>query len=81
MPKRYLSPLSFEKTRLLIRSRNAELWEGRIDGRLHALKRIISGRPGAWNDYTILSQIRHSLLIQPGYAGVVRGRFVISNAP
>ena len=73
MPKRYLSPLSFEKTRLLIRSRNAELWEGRIDGRLHALKRIISGRPGAWNDYTILSQIRHSLLIQPGYAGVVRG--------
>jgi transcriptional regulator with GAF, ATPase, and Fis domain/Flp pilus assembly protein TadD len=75
MPKRYLTLLSFEKSRLLARSRNAELWEGRIDGRLHALKRIISGRSGAWNDYTILSQIRHSLLIPPGYAGLVRNDF------
>ncbi|MCI0414208.1 tetratricopeptide repeat protein, partial [bacterium] len=73
MAKRYLTPLPFDKTRLLARTRGAELWEGRVDGRLHALKRILSGRPGAWNDYTILSQLRHPLLIQPEYAGVVRG--------
>lgn len=79
MPKRYLTPLPFEKTRLLARTRSAELWEGRIDGRLHALKRLVSGRPSAWNDYTILSQVRHPLLIQPEYAGVVRnGQFAFT---
>ncbi|MCI0617029.1 sigma 54-interacting transcriptional regulator [bacterium] len=79
MPKRYLTPLPFEKSRLLARTRAAELWEGRIDGRLHVLKRLLSGRPGAWNDYTILSQVRHPLLIQPEYAGVLRnGQFAFT---
>ena len=64
MPKRYLTALPFEKIRLLARTRSAELWEGRIDGRLHALKRLLTGRPSAWTDYTILSQVRHPLLIQ-----------------
>lgn len=79
MPKRYLTPLPFEKSRLLAHTRSAELWEGRIDGRLHALKRLLTGRPSAWTDYTILSQVRHPLLIQPEYAGVVRnGQFAFT---
>lgn len=69
-----MTPLQFERDRLLSRRKSTQLWQGSLYGKPQLILRSQGQTKQLWNDYLRQSRLRHSLLLQPNLAGRCLGK-------
>lgn len=73
MVRRTSASFRFEKSRLLHRGRTAEYWEGVVAGRPALIKRFAGNHESCRREYSLMSRIRHSVLLPAWQGGVGPG--------